>query len=219
MSYANSETSDFEKLQLAFNEITAKFGSVEDILEAFGLADMPKAQRYGVLMGCVVFFCTVTAVIALLVFGGSFQRIAEQSQTGEATIESDYKVRQDRPLLLERLLDARERLLSLNYPDRVKRKERRTGLTKMLLNIPPPKDAPSDIVEDNSTKVAVNKKLDRAEVMEGFKENFIWAYRKCQDRPGGKNTIDVVRIASLKILSEIAFSCRRCLAWKTRSSF
>ena len=199
MPHTNADTSDFEKLQMAFSEITAKFGSIEDILEAFGLADMPKAQRYGVLMGCIVFFCTVTTVVALLVFGGSFKRLAEQEQTGEATIESDYKVRQDRPLLLERLLDARERLLSLNYPDRVKRKDRRTKLTKMLLNVPPPKDTPGDIVEDNSTKLAVNKKLDRAEVMEGFKENFIWAYRKCQDKPGGKCLILLCQMLTFSV--------------------
>ena len=73
----------------------------------------------------------------------------------------------------------------------------------MLLNVPPPKDTPGDIVEDNSTKLAVNKKLDRAEVMEGFKENFIWAYRKCQDKPGGKDLIFLRQM--LTFSSELLF--------------
>lgn len=186
MSYSNADTSDFEKLQQALREVFTKFGSVEDILEAFGLASLPTAQRYGVLMGCIVFTCTVAAVFALLVFGGSFKRIAEQTQTGEATLETDYKARQGRPLLLERLLDARKRLLAENYPDREQRKDRRTRLTKMLMGIPPPKDIPG-VVDDAEAKRSVNKKQDRAEQMEGFKENFAWAYRKCQDQPGGEN--------------------------------
>lgn len=185
MPHANADSSDFEKLQMAFQEITTKFGSVEDILEAFGLAEMPRAQRYGVLMGCVVFTCTVSAVFALLIFGGSFKRMEQQEQTGEATIESNYKARADRPLLLERLLGDRERLLSLNYPDREQPKARRTRLTKMLMSIPPPKDIP-EVVDDSAAKQAVNKKKDRAEQMNGYKENFVWAYRKCQDKPGGK---------------------------------
>jgi hypothetical protein len=188
MPHANADTSDFEKLQMAFQDVTAKFGSIEDILVAFGLADMPKAQRYGVLMGCIVFSCTVGAVLALLAFGGSFKRIAEQTQTGDYTIESDFQTRQDRPLLLERLIDARERLLAENYPDRKQRKNRRTNLTKMLLGVPPPKDIPG-VVDDNGAKQSVGKKQDRAAEMEGFKENFAWAYRKCQDQPGGEKKI------------------------------
>jgi hypothetical protein len=188
MPHANADTSDFEKLQMAFQDVTAKFGSIEDILVAFGLADMPKAQRYGVLMGCIVFSCTVGAVLALLAFGGSFKRIAEQTQTGDYTIESDFQTRQDRPLLLERLIDARERLLAENYPDRKQRKNRRTNLTKMLLGVPPPKDIPG-VVDDNRAKQSVGKKQDRAAEMEGFKENFAWAYRKCQDQPGGEKKI------------------------------
>jgi hypothetical protein len=188
MPHANADTSDFEKLQMAFQDVTAKFGSIEDILVAFGLADMPKAQRYGVLMGCIVFSCTVGAVLALLAFGGSFKRIAEQTQTGDYTIESDFQTRQDRPLLLERLIDARERLLAENYPDRKQRKSRRTNLTKMLLGVPPPKDIPG-VVDDNGAKQSVGKKQDRAAEMEGFKENFAWAYRKCQDQPGGEKKI------------------------------
>lgn len=184
MSRSTADTSDIEKLQSALTEVVAKFGSLEDVLEAFGLASLPTAQRYGVLIGCIVFFCTVTAVVALLIFGGSFRRIAEQEQTEETTLERDYKARQGRPLLLERLLDARERLLAENYPDREERKCRATKLTIMLMSVPPPKDIPG-VVDDVEAKRSVNKKQDRAEEMDGFKENFAWAYRKCQDQPGG----------------------------------
>lgn len=177
--------SDFEKLQLAFKEITAKFGSIEDILEAFGVADMPAAQRYGVLFGCIVFVFTIASVVALMVLGGSFKRMAEQSDTNKATIQTDYKARAERPLLLERLLDTSQRLQGKNYPYRPKRKEERTNLTKMLMSVPPPKEVDT-IVDDNEAKSAVNKKEQRADEMVGYKENFVTAYRKCQDKPGGE---------------------------------
>ena len=186
MSYAASDTSDFEKLQQAFSEITSKFGSVDNLLEALGLADLPTAQRWGVLFGCLTFVCTVFSVLCLLTFGGSFKRMAEQAATGKATILTDYRARMERPLLLERLLDARERLLALNYPNRPKRKEERTRLTKMLMNVPPPK-AVKAIVDDNDAKRAVNKKEQRPDEMDGFKENYVTAYRKCQDKPGGES--------------------------------
>ena len=89
-------------------------------------------------------------------------------------------------LLLERLLDHRERLLNSNYPDRPKSKEGKTNLTKMLLNKAPPKDDVSAIVDDNATKIQLKAKGLRAEIMVGYKENFVVAYRKCQDQPGGK---------------------------------
>jgi hypothetical protein len=183
MPHSNVESSDFEKLQLAFHDITTKFGSFENILEAFGLASMPVAQRYGIIFGCLVFMGTVIAVGSLLVMGGSFERMAEQADTGKTTTETDYRARMERPMLLERLLDARERLLQ-NHPDRPQRKERCTKLTQMLMNIPPPKEVPT-LVDDNEAKKAVNQKGLRAEVMAGYKENFVLAYRKCQDKPGG----------------------------------
>jgi hypothetical protein len=146
---------------------------------------MPTAQRYGILFGSLVFLFTIASVLALLVLGGSFERMADEADTGKNAIQTDYKARQERPLLLERLLGARERLLEKNYPTRPKRKEQRTNLTKMLMNVPPPKDSPG-LVDDNEAKKAVNKKKQRADVMVGYKENFVTAYRKCQDKPGGK---------------------------------
>ena len=101
------ETSDFEKLKMALDEVSSKFGSLEDILEAFGLADMPMAQRYGIMFGCLVFIFTITAVLTLLTLGGSFRRIVEQAETGKSTVEEGYQSRLGRALLLERLLDSR----------------------------------------------------------------------------------------------------------------
>lgn len=165
----SSDTGDLEKLQIALAEITSMFGSVESLMEAFGLADMPVAQRYGIIFGCLVFVVTVTAVLTLLVLGGSFKRMEEQSVTGTATIPSDYRSRLDRPLLLERLLDAQARLLKQNYPQGYQqRKEGPTNLTKMLLNVPPPPDGTTAATDDT-----------------GYMKNFVVAYRKCQDKPGG----------------------------------
>jgi hypothetical protein len=169
MPYSNAaETGDFEKLQIAFAEITSTFASVDNILEAFGLADLPTAQRYGIIFGICVFIGTVTAVLALLTLGGSFQRMAEQTKTGTVTISDDFKARMDRPLLLERLLDSRERLMRKNYPNRAQRKEGCTNLTKMLLNSPAPPKGKS--AKDDET---------------GYMKNYVVAYRKCQDQPGG----------------------------------
>jgi hypothetical protein len=179
------DSSDFEKLQSAFNDITTKFGSMESILEAFGLSDMPAAQRYGILFGCLVFIFTIGSGLALLILGGSFERMAEEADTGKMASQTDYMERQDRPLLLERLLDARARLLEKNHPNRPKRKEEQTNLTKMLMNVPPPKDVVG-LVDDNEIKKAVNKKEQRPGEMLGYKENFVTAYRKCQDVSGGK---------------------------------
>jgi hypothetical protein len=181
MPQVNPDASDLEKLQLAFSEITSSFGSVESILESFGLSELPLAQRYGILFGFVVFAFTVSTVLALLVFGGTFQRIADEAKTGKASVESDYRVRLERPLLLERLVSAQERMMKLNYPNRYnKRKEETSNLTKMLSSGAPPKD-------DKEAKV---EKFDfsqqNAEIMVGYKQNYFMGYRKCQDKPGGE---------------------------------
>lgn len=111
MPYNNNNAgSDLEKLQLALREITHKFGSLDDILVAFGLADMPTAQRYGILFGFIVFTLTVGTVLVLLVLGGSFQRIAEQAETGAVTVLTAGETRAQRALLLEQLLESRQRM-------------------------------------------------------------------------------------------------------------
>lgn len=169
MPYSNAaETGDFEKLQKAFSDILSTFGSVDNLLDAFGLSTLPSAQRYGIVFGCFVFVGTVTAVLTLLVLGGSFHRMAEQTKTGAVTIAHDFKARLDRPLLLERLLDARTRMMQRNYPNSRQRKEGLTNLTSMLLNVAPPPKGKS--AKDDET---------------GYMRNFVVAYRKCQDKPGG----------------------------------
>jgi hypothetical protein len=149
MGYSNKDADDIEKLRVAFAELK-KLGSVENLLEAFGLSGMPQAQRYGIFFGLVVFSCTLTAVIGLLVMGGSFKRIAEQADTGEATRLTATDQRAHRALLLERLLDGRERLNKNYSPEPTT--ENLTNLTKMLCNEAPEDqlDAVPKLVEDES---------------------------------------------------------------------
>lgn len=180
MSQVNPDMSDFEKLQQAFKEITSSFGSVESILAAFGLSDLPVAQRYGILFGFIVFTVTVSTVFGLLIFGGTFKRIIEQNNTGRPSVESDYRVRLERPLLLERLISSQERMTKLNYPNRYERKEGRTNLTKMLSSLAPPK---SDRQDKGETFDFGNQ---NAASMVGYKQNYFMGYRKCQDKPGGE---------------------------------
>lgn len=189
MPYTNDATvGDFEKLQIAFREISGKFGSVDDLLRAFGLADMPQAQRYGVMFGCIVFLLTITAVLTLLTLGGSFKRIAEQAETGESTLLTAAEARQQRALLLERLLEGRERMVR-QYPD-PPTTDKATHLTTMLLNDAP--ESPLDEFELNENGDSANTGTTRAAakktryIPEFYEENYIDAYRKCQDRPGGR---------------------------------
>lgn len=177
------DTSDIQKLQLALQEIVIRFGSVENVLDAFGLSNLPTAQRYGILFGFVVFFLTVSTVVALLVFGGTFKRITEEITTGKVAVESDHRVRLGRPLLLERLLSAQDRMQKLNYPNEPKRTESITNITKMLSNIPPPSNEKSESVE------TFDFSQQNSESMVGYKQNFFIAYRKCQDKPGGPTIV------------------------------
>lgn len=186
MPQINPNASDFEKLQLALQDITSKLGSFQAILQAFGLAELPTAQRYGILFGFLVFMVTVSTVVALLVFGGTFQRIAEQTQTGKlSSLESDYRVRLERPMLLERLLQARQWLLQQNYPQRPQRMEQTTNLTQMLSSVPPPKEDVNGKKNGDDEK-AFDFSNQRSEGMVGYKQNYFMGYRKCQDQPGGR---------------------------------
>ena len=168
MGYQHDDTGDYDKLMAALGDLSGKFGSVNDVLQAFGLADMPMAQRYGILFGFITFFCTVSAVLALLSYGGSFRRMAEQAETGHATLVAPHDARAQRALLLEHLLEGRQRMLALNYT-KVATTERPTKLTQMLLNLKPPQE-PS---HQNATDV------------DSYKENYVIAYRACQDKMGG----------------------------------
>ena len=124
---------DLEKLWAAVSSLTQSFSSVQDLLAAFGLQDLPTAQRYGIMFGVLVFSLTVTAVGTLLVLGGSFRRMKEQATVGEdgegaATCAASSRL--GRPLLLEHLLEARERMVRDGAGDR-------PVLASLLLNVAP----------------------------------------------------------------------------------
>jgi len=203
----NPDESDWDKIMNALSSVIG-IASFDDLLATFGLVDMPMAQRYGILFGCLTFTLTVTAVICLLIFGGSFKRIAEQANDADATIPDAITAREGRPLILERLVDARERMMKENYPekDTVFCKDGKcTNLTKMLLNVSPAfdkiKEVSNLIDEDEKVKAkkkgsSPNPKVDpgaekkkqeiRKYIPDGYEENYVGAYRKCQDKPGGK---------------------------------
>lgn len=172
------DTSDFEKLTKAFGDVAVIFGSWETLLDSFGLLHMPAAQRYGILFGCITFFCTLFAVFCLLTFGGSFRRIEEQ-QNGEATIPHSHTARAERALLLERLLDARERMLQY-YPAPQTVKDGLSNLTKMLLN-----EQSKPIAGEKDEKKDADDTVKRI-YPEGYQYNYEVAYRRCQDYPGGE---------------------------------
>ena len=199
------ETSDWEKLTKAMSTLTGLFTSFDDMLEAFGLAGMPAAQRYGIFFGFCVFIGTVIAVLFLLVKGGSFQRMAEQSNAaGMVRIPDVTQARTDRPLLYDHYLEARDRMVKNNYPP-VKRSTEATALTKMILN--PPIRGISDLIDEdedekngskngnkkeNAAKKTQKKKngngnktVDRW-VPDGFEEDYKEAYLKCLEKPWGE---------------------------------
>ncbi|KAL7496717.1 hypothetical protein ACHAWT_007273 [Skeletonema menzelii] len=162
------ELTDLEKLLHAFSTITS-ITSPNDILAAFGLLDLPVAQKYGIVFGCLTFTITVIAVLSLLYLGGSFQRMEEQAKSGElVTAPDSVTQRKRRPLLLERLLEGREWMLQKNYGGQLRTKvgtnEEFTNLTKMLMTAAP---------------------LDRSSMSKDYEENYIKAYKRCQDKPGG----------------------------------
>jgi hypothetical protein len=182
MPYSSQDAGDFDKLRTAFTELTAMFGSVEDLLKAFGLADMPQAQRYGILFGCLVFITTVSAVVGLLVMGGTMKRIQEQAETGDATMLSPQAARAQRALLLERLLEGRERMIQ-NYTEPPKT-EGFTNLTTMLMNVAPKTDELAELVSKDDKKDKKKQEIRRI-IPPYYEENYVASYRKCQDRPGG----------------------------------
>lgn len=157
--------SDMDKIKEALSFLS-EIGSLDDVLAMAGLRDMPTAQKYGIMFGCMTFALTCVAVFALLTFGGSFTRMQQQA-TGELTTAPDaVSARKGRALLLERLLEAREWMLKTNYPpDGNGGVGKFTALTKMLMNLDP-----SEIGGEEKTE---------------FNKNYNSAYLKCQDQPGG----------------------------------
>jgi hypothetical protein len=172
MGYSNSDSDDFEKLRIAVAQLSEQFGSVDAILTAMGLADLPTAQRYGIFFGFVVFVCTVSAVVGLLVMGGTLQRLKEQAESGEATAAvAPHNERSQRALLMERLLEARERMLQKYKATTARVQQGPTELMQMLANIAP---------TQKQGKTPAN-------IPQQYQENYVKAYRTCQDKPGGES--------------------------------
>jgi hypothetical protein len=180
MGVAN--TSDFEKLKAAFQTLTGHVSSFEELMKAFGLSNMPTAQRYGIFFGFIVFVCTIGAVGSLLVMGGTFQRIAEQATTGDVVVPDPIRARNSRALLYERLLQARDRMVKDNY-EAVKTTTGNTNLMLMLMNltVKPPKVA--DLASEDVSK----RTKQESYVPPGYQADYVEAYRNCQDKPGGKS--------------------------------
>ena len=200
MPSPNSELSDIEKVLDALSFLTS-IRSPEDLFEVFGLGKLPVAQKYGIFFGIGVFSVTIITVLTLLIMGGSFKRIAEQANGG--TIPTAIEERITRPLLLERLLESQERMLK-NYPAESVT-EGFTNLTRMLMNIAPDiakaQELTATLIEEeegndgnndekNVTKGTNQMKKSREEelkkfIPDGYEANYVKAYRKCQDKPGG----------------------------------
>jgi len=174
------DSSDFEKLTKAFTLLTGHFSSFDDFLAAFGLANMPAAQRYGIMFGVLTFVLTVSSVVALLTFGGSFKRIAEQSAQGDVIVPDVVTSRSGRPLLLERLLEARERMITKNY-EKPQTSTSDSKLTKMVLNVDIGSGKVSDLVDESAATRNAQERL----IPPGYQAEYVEAYRKCQDKPFG----------------------------------
>lgn len=179
--------SDLDKIFNALGAITS-IHSVDDVLFALGLAELPVAQRYGIVFGCLTFFLTIGSVMALLVFGGTFKRLQEQEETGEATVPDRVAAREGRPLLLERLLESQARMMKMNYPERYlnmnDRQNSATRLQKMLMNEAPQSAELPELVDENDTSKSMN--TSATHIPDGYKDNYVHAYRRCQDKPGGQ---------------------------------
>jgi hypothetical protein len=188
MPVIKNESSDLEKLIEALSFIT-KIRNFDDVLAVFGVENLPTAQKYGILFGCIVFTVTISTVMFLLVAGGSLKRIAEQEKHGGAVIPDAVEERVGRPLLLERLLEAQERL-SKQYPAEI-RGEDMTSLTKILLNIAPDvakaQEITASLVGDDNADDQKKKEQLKKFIPDGYEENYIYAYRRCQDKPGGES--------------------------------
>lgn len=186
---SKAELSDLEKVLDALSFITA-IRSPNDIFEVFGLASLPTAQKYGIFFGIGVFTLTIVTVLSLLILGGSFKRITEQ-ENGASTIPCAIEERVNRPLLLERLLEAQERMLNNYPPESIS--EGLTNLAKMLQNIAPDvtkaQETMTSLVEGDKTGDKQKEEMKKF-IPDGYEANYTKAYRKCQDKPGGMVSYD-----------------------------
>ena len=144
MPYSNDPSvGDFEKLKITLRELSNMFGSVEGVLRAFGLMDMPLAQR------------------------------------------TASEARRQRSLLLEQLLEGRERMLQ-RYPN-PPLSDQPTVLTKMLLNEAPDSPLELDVGENSDPNKTTNARVtNKPRYMPPmYEQNYTEAYRRCLDHPGG----------------------------------
>jgi hypothetical protein len=184
---SKSDVTDFEKIFGALSFLK-EIKDLNGILAVFGIDNLPTAQKYGIMFGCMTFTITVATVLTLLVMGGSFKRMTEQSQTGGASIPDAIEERVTRPLLLKRLLEAQERLLE-KYPTPAKT-DKMTPLCKMLVNVAPDIAKAKLVTENLTSENEAERKIKNDKLKEllpdGYEKNYIMAYRRCQDRPGGE---------------------------------
>ena len=122
--------------------------------------------------------------------------MTEQAQTGGASIPDAIEERVTRPLLLERLLEAQQRLLE-KYPIPAKT-EKMTPLCEMLVNIAPDiakaKEMTANLTVENEADKKIKDDKLKDFLPDGYEKNYVRAYRRCQDKPGG----------------ELLFLCRCC---------
>ena len=190
MPYSSDDDplSDLDKIRQSLSLITS-ISSIDDVLSAFGLLDMPRAQRIGIAFGVLTFALTIAAVLSLLTLGGTWKRIEQQARVGaSASAPDSVTQRKRRALLMERLLEGRDWMMETNYPPSGSRGEREGGeegggegdgmakkkngdatlsltpLTRMLMMAAP---------------------TEGGGMPEGYEANYKAAYRRCQDKPGG----------------------------------
>jgi RimJ/RimL family protein N-acetyltransferase len=156
--------SDLDKLTSALSILPAL--TPTGLLQAFGLTNLPTAQKYGILCGIITFTLTVGTVLTLLTLGGSWKRIEQQESSGEVTSAPDSVVqRKKRALIMEHLLDNRDWMMSRYNTTSYKQDgEGITPLNELLSTIAPRNEAESN---------------------EAYQLNYKKAYRRCQDKPGG----------------------------------
>lgn len=185
MDASSIKLHDIDKIRKALDFI--KLPSLMSLIKRFSLSTLPHSQRMGILAGIAIFTCTVISVILLLFLGGSFDRIKEQAKNGDKPLpHENIRVRENRPLLLERLLEAREWMLRTNYPKKIDVVESeatsnisRTSLLKMLLNVSPPNHNPLQTG-------AIAPISDDDEIAVAYQKDYVHAYYRSIDKPGAQ---------------------------------
>ena len=190
MPYASDDAppSDLDKIRQSLGLITS-ISSIDDVLSALGLLDMPRAQRIGIAFGVLTFALTIAAVLSLLTLGGTWTRIEQQARAGaSASAPDSVAQRKRRALLMERLLDGRDWMMETNYPPSGIGGE---GEGEGGAGGGMPKKNGGDATTLTLTLTPLTKMLMMAAptegggMPEGYEANYKAAYRRCQDKPGG----------------------------------